>query len=98
MGCGTASCSLMAVEVEPEPTFKFGTSKILFNPEDISLGYTAAHQGNFDISPVDKRFLMIKPAAVTPEESIEESVAELPRKIIIVTNWFEELKEKVLVD
>jgi hypothetical protein len=60
----------MAVEVVTEPTLKFGTTKILFNPEDISLGYTDARQGSFDISPVDKRFLMIKPAAVTDEESI----------------------------
>lgn len=84
--------------METEPTFIFVKSNILFNPEDISLGYTAAHQGSFDISPVDKRFLMIKPAAVTDEESIEESVAEVPRIIIIVTNWLEELKEMVLVD
>ncbi len=88
----------MAVEVETEPTFKFGKSKILFNPEDISLDYTTAHQGSFDISPVDKRFLMKKPAAVTGEEFSETSAVEIPHKIIIVTNWFEELKERVSVD
>jgi predicted Ser/Thr protein kinase len=39
----------------------------------------------WDISPDGKRFLMIKES-------------DSPRKIIIVTNWFEELKERVPVD
>jgi len=79
----------MAVEVETEPTLKLGTLRSLFPNK-----YT----GQFDIHPDGKRFLMIKPAAVTDEESIEEPVAEVPRKIITVTNWFEKLKDLVPVD
>jgi hypothetical protein len=79
----------MPVEVETEPTRKLGTPRSLLPNK-----YT----GQFDIHSDGKRFLMIKPAAVKAEESIEESVAEVPRKIIIVTNWFEEVKEMVFVD
>jgi len=39
--------------------------------------------GQFDIHPDGRRFLMMKPAA------------EAPRKIIIVLNWLEELKQRV---
>jgi len=42
-----------------------------------------------DISPDGKRFLMIK------ETASGESAAESPRKINVVLNWFEELKQRV---
>ena len=51
----------------------------------------------WDIHPGGKRFLMIKPTETTEDESTDESTAETPRKIIIVTNWFEELKQRVPV-
>jgi hypothetical protein len=35
---------------------------------------------------------------LTGEESSEESAADDPRKINIVQNWFEELKERVPLD
>ena len=53
---------------------------------------------SFDVSPVDMQSLMIKQATVTDEESIEESVAEVPHKINIVLNWFEGLKEGIPTD
>ena len=53
----------------------------------------------WDIHPNGKRFLMVKPPAeTTGESSTEESVSEIPRKINIVLNWFEELKELVPVE
>jgi hypothetical protein len=52
-----------------------------------------------DISHNNKRFLMIWPPETTEEESTtEESSTELPPKINIVLNFFEELKERAPVD
>ncbi|MFX1265343.1 MAG: protein kinase, partial [Promethearchaeota archaeon] len=87
----TSSGSLMAVEVETEPTFKLGKPKILLNIGDIGPTWFG-----FDISHDGQRFLMIKPLETTDDESTEEFIAEMPRKINIVLNWFEELKERVL--
>ena len=74
----------MAVSVETEPTFKLGTPQTLFTGP-----YT-----NWDISPDGERFLMLKRVGAEGDESQTEN----PRKIILVTNWFEELKERVPVD
>jgi len=49
---------------------------------------------NWDIHPDGKRFLMIKPPAAAGSESTSAG----PRKINIVLNWFEELKDRVPVD
>jgi Tol biopolymer transport system component len=90
--------SLMAIEVETDPTFQFGKSKVLFNPGDIGLSRWIIQTGSI-ISPVDKRFLMTKPADTADDESqVEESPFETPRKIIFVVNWDEELKERVHVE
>jgi hypothetical protein len=46
---------------------------------------------NWDINPDGKRFLMIK----SPAAAGSESASAGPRKINIILNWFEELKERV---
>jgi hypothetical protein len=46
-----------------------------------------------DLSPDGKRFLMIKKPAPTAEAPIPQA----PRKISIVMNWFEGLKQRVSV-
>jgi len=48
----------------------------------------------WDIHPDGNRFLMLKPSG-TPDD---ESATEAPRKITIVLNWDEELKQRVPVD
>jgi serine/threonine protein kinase len=85
----------LAVPVETEPTFNPGKPVTLFRGayssfdlSGIGIQYTL-----WDIHPDGNRFLMMKPAAVTGYES--ESA--IPRKINIVLNWFEELKEQVPV-
>ena len=88
----------MVVPVETEPTFNYGNPEVLFTrtyfaDEVFSLFSSTP----WDIHPDGDKFLMIKPASVTDEESSEASAVDEPRKIIIVTNWFEELKEKVPV-
>ena len=56
-------------------------------------------QANLNINPNDDRFLMLKEVETAADESQTEAPQiEFPRKIIFVTNWFEELKEKVPVD
>jgi serine/threonine protein kinase len=74
--------AIMAVSVEAKPIFKLGTPKSLFPNKYV---------GQFDISPDGKRFLMLKQAAAADEKS----KAETPRKIVVVLNWFEELKRLV---
>ncbi len=78
----------MAVPVETEPTFKPGKPTALFRGTNIRFvsGIDMNDFTYWDISPDGKRFLMLKDAAV-----------EGPRKINIVLNWFEELKQKVPV-
>ena len=84
--------TVMAVSVKTEPSFDIaGTPQVLFRgtfvrPE-IGEGTPRA------LSRDGKRFLMLKrqvPASAT-------STAATPRKINIVLNWFEELKQRVPV-
>jgi serine/threonine-protein kinase len=79
--------SVMAVAVQTEPTFKPGKTETLFRGPYVQRSSMNAHP--WDISPDGKRFLMMKEAGATP------SAAEGPRKINIVLNWFEELKQRV---
>ena len=83
----------MAVPVKTEPTFSFETPKILFQGTYI-LPASASFMRNWDIHPDGKKFLMIKPPIGTDSEPT--SVGS--RKINIILNWFEELKERVAVD
>jgi hypothetical protein len=53
--------------------------------------FAASYIGNWDISPDGKRFLLLKP----PESAGQASAAAGPRKINIILNWFEELKQRV---
>jgi serine/threonine protein kinase/Tol biopolymer transport system component len=85
---------VMRVEVETEPIFNPGIPEVLFEGE-----YVASPDHPWDIHPDGKRFLMMKPPEQPVEESREDvSAIEEPPKIIVVTNWFEELKQKVPVD
>jgi serine/threonine-protein kinase len=74
------SRNLVAVEVKNMPTFSLGRSTTLF---------PAAEFSALDLSPQyavardDRRFLMIRPLA-----------SGAPDKLIVVENWFEELKAK----
>jgi eukaryotic-like serine/threonine-protein kinase len=74
--------SVFAVDVQTEPTFKNGKPKPLFQGAYfVDAGHT------WDLGPDGKRFLMMKVSEPTP--------AEAPRKINIVVNWTEELKQRV---
>ncbi len=76
----------MAVPVETELTFQAGKPTVLFRGTNIvsTVGMDLTDYTYWDISPDGKRFLMLKDAAV-----------QGPRKINIVLNWLEELKQRV---
>ena len=78
----------MVLAVEIEPTFSPG------NPEILVQGAYRTGSGApgrpLDISPDGQRFLMIKDAAT-------DDSAPAPQ-IILVQNWFEELKARVPVN
>ena len=88
--------AVFLLTVESEPTLQIGKPQELFRGKYLSADLTGNDftPNPWDISLDDKKFLMIKPI----ETSAEESEAQNPRKIIVVTNWLEELKEKVPID
>jgi eukaryotic-like serine/threonine-protein kinase len=79
--------SVMALPVEAEPNFSYKTAKVLFRKPYVS-SFTQEEGMVWDIHPKDKRFLMMKDA-----ES-NASASEGLRKINIVLNWFEDLKQR----
>ena len=82
-----APVTMMVAVNDTEPTFRPGNPVPLFEgPYRFSVG---ASYHTFDISPDGERFLMIK-------EDTDPSSAEA--QIIVVENWFEELKRLVPVD
>jgi serine/threonine protein kinase/Tol biopolymer transport system component len=81
--------SFMAVAVEMAPTFKPGNPKLLFKGTYLSVD-VPKEWIMWDIHPDGKRFLMIKPPALGGGQSKDQS-----RKINIVLNWFEELKQRM---
>jgi serine/threonine protein kinase/Tol biopolymer transport system component len=83
--------ALMVVPVQTTPTFRFGTPKALFQRTPARITVFGLTRIPWDISPDGKRFLMMKPPASTGP------AAETPRKINIVLNWTEELKQRVPV-
>jgi Tol biopolymer transport system component len=73
--------SLVAVEVKTTPTFSLGRSTVLFPAGGFYSFPLVASQ--YAISTDDQRFLMIR-----------QQAASVPDKLIVVENWFEELRAK----
>jgi Tol biopolymer transport system component len=73
-----ATGNMVAVEFSGRPTFATTGSRVLFNARDYLVG--ASHRF-WDISRDDQRFLMVRP---------KEGAAG--QMIVVVENWFEELK------
>jgi DNA-binding SARP family transcriptional activator len=74
-----SSKDLVATEVRTSPSFSLGRSTTLFPAGGFR---STLFQPQYAVSPDDRRFLMIRPAATAPD------------KLIVVENWFEELKAK----
>jgi hypothetical protein len=82
--------AVMVVPVGTEPTFKPGRAeKVLQGYPPTS--FLGGIQSGWDIPPDGKRFLMLKPV----ESTGMASGGEAPRRIHVVLNWFEELKQRV---
>ena len=77
---------MMAVPVETGPTFSAGNPEVLFEQQ---YHYFRANR-TYDVAP-DGRFLMIKEGATTDDGSAPTA------QIVLVENWFEELKRLVPV-
>ena len=80
----TPANEMVAASVETDPAFSVTERRVLFElgPEFVrEMTYAG-----YDISPDDRRFLMVR--NVGPQE-------ETVRQLVLVENWFEELKELV---
>ena len=78
---------VMVVPVQTEPRFKLGNPQVMVTPGY----YTEPPARHCDIFPDGQRFLMMKEVEITRQAS------EL-QEIIIVVNWFDELKRLVPTD
>jgi eukaryotic-like serine/threonine-protein kinase len=83
----------MTVKIETEPTFRPGKPEILFRGAYFSYHAIGIEFTPWDISNDGKRFVMAKPYQPADGKSAQAG----PRKINIVLNWFEELKQRVPV-
>ena len=72
---------MMSVSVQPGASFTAAQPRVLFSASQYSL---AANAGIYDVSPDDKRFVMVR--AATGGQGTE---------LVVVQNWFEELKGRV---
>jgi eukaryotic-like serine/threonine-protein kinase len=71
---------MMAVDVTTLPSFSVGRPRMLFQGPYLPTAVTFPY---FDVSADGQRFLMIKPSE------------QKPTQIVVVQNWFEELKRRV---
>lgn len=87
--------AIMAVSVKTEPAFSMETPRVLFRGSYLfsNIAQLPIYRSlySWDLSPDGKRFLMIKPPGAAP------SAEGGPRRIHIVLNWFEELKQRAPV-
>jgi hypothetical protein len=73
---------MMAVDITTQPSFSASKPKMLFQGAYVPTRATFPY---CDVSPDGQRFLMIK---------FSEQTTALTQ-IVVVQNWFEELKQKV---
>jgi len=77
---------MMAVAIETEPELSVGTPRLLFEGRFLEKGPVPLRR-NYDVSADGQRFLMIQ-----REQDL------VPTEIIVILNWFEELKRLVPTD
>ena len=79
-----SSNKMMAVDISTQPNFAAGTPRMLFEGR---YELASVPTDNYDVPHDGQRFLMIKPAEPTSSSSLTQ--------IVVVQNWFEELKRRV---
>ena len=72
--------AMMIAKIRTEPTFTAEAPVVLFTGN-----YYRAFDRNYDISPDGRRFLMLKEIGQSAD----------PDTLVVVLNWFEELKRLV---
>jgi eukaryotic-like serine/threonine-protein kinase len=72
--------NLIAVKVRSTPTFSPGRSTVLF---PAAAYFSWANGAQYAVAPDDRRFIMIRRVA-----------GSAPEELVVVDNWFEELKAK----
>jgi serine/threonine-protein kinase len=77
-----SSRRMMAVDVATGASFAPGKPRRLFEGDFEPRGTATA---NYDLTADGRRLLMIKPAATSP----------VPSRLVVVENWFAELREKL---
>jgi len=77
---------MMAVDIATQSGFTVGRPRMLFEGPYLPTAYT---NPNYDVSTDGQRFLMLKPT---------EQAQSAPTQIVVVQNWFEELKRRVPVE
>jgi len=83
----SADRNMMVAEIQAGPPFSVGQRRVLFRvDQQYEMGVVA---GSYDIAADDQRFLMRRVAVGTDDEAGDT------RRLILVQNWFEELKAKV---
>jgi serine/threonine-protein kinase len=73
--------NLRAVKVKSKPTFSAAGSTVLFPAADF---FALPFAAQYAVSPDDQRFVMVRTVGATTAD-----------KLIVVDNWFEELRGKV---
>ncbi len=69
---------MVAVQIDPGPSFQTGGQQVLFSIDGF---LTANNRHQYDVAPDDQRFVMLRTSGDAN-----------PTEIIVVENWFEELK------
>jgi serine/threonine-protein kinase len=75
---------MMAVDVATQPSFSVGKPRMLFQGPYVATTLTLPL---YDVYPDGQRFVMMKPGEATAASSLTQ--------IVVVQNWFEELKRLV---
>jgi len=76
---------MVAAQVQTQSGFRVGERRPLFSTADRQL-FATANYASWDVGPDDQRFLMVQLAA---------GASGVPHELIVVENFFRELKEKV---
>ena len=74
----------MVVPVTTSPAFSAGVPMPLF--EATAYAHSPSYRA-YDVTPDDKRFIMLR--------AVTDSVAPPNSTLVVVDNWFEELKAKM---
>jgi Tol biopolymer transport system component len=76
---------LIAVELKTDQGFTAGASRSLFRGAYLSASNTVSpNRAQYDVAPDDQSFLMVR-----------RDASSIPTRINVITNFFEELKERV---